>query len=173
MTAAVETRPFWDLSRRDAGTALVAGGEEIGYDDLADRVARLAARLGGTRRLVLLEAANDVDTVVGYLACLVGHHPVLVTAPGSALAPTPTTPTSSSPAATVVERRVGTRHDLHPDLAVLLSTSGSTGSPKLVRLSRDAVAANARAIAEALGDPARPTSRRRRCRCTTATGCRC
>ena len=36
---------------------------------------------------------------------------------------------------------------LHPDLALLLSTSGSTGSPKLVRLSRSAVRSNAAAIA--------------------------
>jgi acyl-CoA synthetase (AMP-forming)/AMP-acid ligase II len=38
----------------------------------------------------------------------------------------------------------------HPDLAILLTTSGSTGNAKLVRLSRDAVLANARSIAEAL-----------------------
>ncbi|SEG99612.1 Acyl-CoA synthetase (AMP-forming)/AMP-acid ligase II [Nonomuraea solani] len=38
----------------------------------------------------------------------------------------------------------------HPDLAVLLATSGSTGSPKLVRLSRQAVLANAVSIASAL-----------------------
>ncbi|TMR89323.1 long-chain fatty acid--CoA ligase [Nonomuraea basaltis] len=38
----------------------------------------------------------------------------------------------------------------HPDLAVLLATSGSTGNPKLVRLSRQAVLANAAAIATAL-----------------------
>ncbi|MGW4473975.1 AMP-binding protein [Nonomuraea sp. NPDC004354] len=40
--------------------------------------------------------------------------------------------------------------DPHPDLAVLLTTSGSTGNPKLVRLSHRAVMANARAIAQAL-----------------------
>jgi len=34
-------------------------------------------------------------------------------------------------------------HVVHPDLAVLLSTSGSTGSPKLVRLSRKNVTSNA------------------------------
>ncbi|MFE5568983.1 AMP-binding protein [Amycolatopsis japonica] len=39
----------------------------------------------------------------------------------------------------------------HPHLAVLLPTSGSTGNPKLVRLSRGAVNANADAIAEVLG----------------------
>ena len=49
------------------------------------------------------------------------------------------------------ERRPGSAHDLHPDLALLLSTSGSTGSPKLVRLSRANVVANARSIADYLG----------------------
>ncbi|MGI5245970.1 AMP-binding protein [Dactylosporangium sp. CA-139066] len=39
----------------------------------------------------------------------------------------------------------------HPDLAVLLATSGSTGDPKLVRLSRGAVLANTASIVEALG----------------------
>jgi acyl-CoA synthetase (AMP-forming)/AMP-acid ligase II len=38
----------------------------------------------------------------------------------------------------------------HPELAVLLATSGSTGAPKFVRLSQRAVSANALAIAEAL-----------------------
>ena len=48
------------------------------------------------------------------------------------------------------ERRHGSAHRLHPDLALLLSTSGSTGSPKLVRLSRCNLVANATAIAEYL-----------------------
>lgn len=39
----------------------------------------------------------------------------------------------------------------HPDLCVLLTTSGSTGSPKFVRLSRANIAANARQIAASLG----------------------
>ncbi|MDQ3484680.1 MAG: AMP-binding protein, partial [Actinomycetota bacterium] len=51
----------------------------------------------------------------------------------------------------LVERQTGSRHDLHPDLALLMSTSGSTGSPKLVRLSADNVQANAEAIASYLG----------------------
>jgi hypothetical protein len=39
----------------------------------------------------------------------------------------------------------------HPELALLLSTSGSTGSPKLVRLAATALDANARSIAAYLG----------------------
>ena len=40
--------------------------------------------------------------------------------------------------------------ELHADLAVLLTTSGSTGSPKFVRLSRRNVKSNAAAIAKSL-----------------------
>ncbi|MDR3625618.1 MAG: AMP-binding protein, partial [Ignavibacteriaceae bacterium] len=39
----------------------------------------------------------------------------------------------------------------HPDLAVLLSTSGTTGSPKLVKLTYDNIQANAESIAQYLG----------------------
>lgn len=49
----------------------------------------------------------------------------------------------------------------HPDLGLLLTTSGSTGNPKLVRLSRAAVLANAAAIGETLGitaDDVAPTT---------------
>jgi acyl-CoA synthetase (AMP-forming)/AMP-acid ligase II len=40
--------------------------------------------------------------------------------------------------------------EVHPDLGLLLTTSGSTGNPKLVRLSSDAVLANAEQIATVL-----------------------
>ena len=40
--------------------------------------------------------------------------------------------------------------DLHPDLGLLLSTSGSTGSPKLVRLSYQNIESNARSISHYL-----------------------
>ena len=48
------------------------------------------------------------------------------------------------------ERRPGTGHELHPDLALLLCTSGSTGAAKVVRLSHDNVQSNADAIAHYL-----------------------
>ena len=51
--------------------------------------------------------------------------------------------------------------EAHPELALLLTTSGSTGNPKLVRLSRAAVRANAEGIAERLGitaDDVTPTT---------------
>ncbi|MDT4993965.1 MAG: hypothetical protein QOH97_3857, partial [Actinoplanes sp.] len=47
--------------------------------------------------------------------------------------------------------REGAAAPPHPELALLLTTSGSTGNPKLVRLSRGAIQANAKAIADSLG----------------------
>lgn len=43
-----------------------------------------------------------------------------------------------------------TLHALYPNLALLLTTSGSTGSPKLVRISYDNIKSNAESIAEYL-----------------------
>ena len=51
----------------------------------------------------------------------------------------------------MLERRDTRDISLHPNLALMLSTSGSTGSPKLVRLGHRNVASNAQSIAEYLG----------------------
>ncbi|WP_447009914.1 non-ribosomal peptide synthetase [Saccharothrix hoggarensis] len=158
MTATADLGFAAGLAAHGDRTALVTpDGAEISYRELDDRVATAAARLGPVRRLVLLAARNDVDSLVAYLAALRGGHPVLLTAPAQVAA------LSSAYDPDVVvdgrwtEHRAGTAHDLHPDLALLLSTSGSTGSPKLVRLSADSLAANAEAIAQYLD--IRPTDR--------------
>lgn len=51
----------------------------------------------------------------------------------------------------VWQRTAPSETPLHPELALLLSTSGSTGSPKLVRLTRDNITANASSIRGCLG----------------------
>ena len=135
--------------------AVAGAGERLTYDDLADRVDRLADELGPVRRLVLVEAATDVASLVGYLAGLRGGHVVLLADGADRTRVTDLVadwdPDVVIAGGRVRHRRPGTRHDLHPDLALLLTTSGSTGRPRLVRLSADAVDANADAIAATLG----------------------
>ncbi len=148
------TVPFWDrLDASGDAAALVAPERTVSYAELAERVRDLADRLGPTRRLVALETRNDVDTVVGLLACLAGRHPVLPLDPSRPSAELLATydPDVVLGAGDLTERRPGTAHDLHPDLALLLSTSGSTGSPKLVRLSQENLTSNAAAIGASLG----------------------
>ncbi len=101
-----------------------------------------------TRRLVLVEGANTIESLTAYLAALTRGHVVLLAPPGRPAQQLAQVWDPDVIAGNDVRiRREGTAHDLHPDLALLLSTSGSTGSPKLVRLSHDNLLSNARAIA--------------------------
>ncbi|WP_418959597.1 AMP-binding protein [Streptomyces tritici] len=140
-------------------TAVLTAGGSLTYRELAARVARTAERLGAGRRLVLLPGANDVEALVVHLAALASGHPVLLVPgdhPEAVAALTeaydPDVVVRPGPGEwRVEERRAGSAHSFHPDLALLLSTSGSTGSPKLVRLSYDNLQANAESIAAYLG----------------------
>ncbi|MFN3370186.1 MAG: AMP-binding protein [Sphingomonadaceae bacterium] len=156
MTDPAWTPPNWAgpdwaarLDRHAERIALVPeGGEPLTYAGLLALADSLAAGLGPTRRLVALEFATDINSIAGYLACLRGGHPVILLPPGQpharieqAFAPDAWLRPGEPP------RLAATPADgLHPALAVLLSTSGSTGSPKLVRLAGAAVAANAAQI---------------------------
>ncbi|MEQ6901489.1 AMP-binding protein [Nocardioides sp. YIM 152588] len=128
----------WLLGGAADDAALVVGDRTITYGGLADRVA--AARGTGPRRLTLLEATPTLEFVVAYLAALADGDPVLLMAPGD----------RERHGHLAAAYPPGSTEGLHEDLALLLSTSGSTGSPKLVRLSRDNVASNARSIADYL-----------------------
>ncbi|GGO74313.1 AMP-binding protein [Nonomuraea cavernae] len=151
---------------------LVVAGEPdaLAGDALTTRIERTAQVL---TRLppgpLFCGMRNDLASVVRYLAAWRAGRPVALLDPDlSAGALTELIarfrPAGLTGFAHAVEGSPrGRRPDAepHPELAVLLATSGSTGNPKLVRLSRAAVLANARAIADALaigpGDVA-PTS---------------
>lgn len=136
-----------------------AGGEWLTYAGLRERAQAWAGRLRGPRGLAFLYIRNDADNVAALLGAFAAGHAVALFDPQ--LAP----PARQALAACyrpdwVIEPGAGEAvlGPLNPQpmpiddaLALLLSTSGSTGSPKLVRLSLAAVAANAGGIAEVLG----------------------
>lgn len=153
--------PF--LAGGEDEVALVGERGSLTYGELRDRVAQRSALLGADRRLVMLAARRDEETIVSLLAALASGHPVIMidgesesgaaeTLRAGILAEyDPDTIVSSRDGDTRIEhRREASAHELHPDLALLLSTSGSTGSPKLVRLSHANLVSNARSIAEYL-----------------------
>jgi acyl-coenzyme A synthetase/AMP-(fatty) acid ligase len=154
------------LASRGDAVAVWDGRRPIAYATLADLVDEHAESLGtGDRRLVLIACENSLEALATYLGALAaGHVPLL--APGDRQhhlerlvdAWDPDVVAGRSGAGWAVrERREGTGHTLHEDLAVLLTTSGSTGSPKLVRLSHANLDSNAEAIAESLD--VRPSDR--------------
>ncbi len=164
------------LGHRGEATALIApaDGVKLSYAELAERVESLAGRLraaAGERQLVFLAPGPDLQAVLLYLACLRADLPVCLAEPQAEplarlagsyrppllLAPaTLATPEGYAPGPPVVPgyvaavARAPLRGEIHPDLALLLTTSGSTGSPKLVRLAARSLEANARAIAQYL-----------------------
>lgn len=139
-------------------TAISTGHSSISYRDLAARVEDMARQLGPARRLVALEADNTLPSLTVYLAALASGHPLLILPAGGGKAAEtliaaydPDIIARASNGEPVLDvRRDETTHELHPDLALLVSTSGSTGSPKLVRLSAASIQANAEAIAQYL-----------------------
>jgi acyl-coenzyme A synthetase/AMP-(fatty) acid ligase/peptidoglycan/LPS O-acetylase OafA/YrhL len=132
--------------------AVATAGAQLTYQQLADRVEEVAGRIGAGPRLVLVEAANDLASLTAYLGALHGGH-VALPAPRSDPTQIATLIDRFDPDVVigadgeVTARRSGSAHRLHPDLALLMTTSGSTGTPRLVRLSGTALDANAAAIA--------------------------
>ena len=142
-------------------------GTTITYAELAGLADAFAARLrevsGRDRGLLLVEMRNTPEAVTAYLGALRARWPVILGSEGAGDAGKDLV---SRFGPDLIWRQEGglaagpgLSGELHPELAVMLSTSGSTGSTKLVRLSRDNLHENARSIAEYLElDAARVTA---------------
>lgn len=150
---------FWQLPGAGPATALFdEQGRAVSRDELSRAADAAAARLLPGRAFALT-CAPTLATVATWLGALRrGAVPLMLDAE-----------LSDAAAAALRDRyRLGLHVDgraggeglwhgsaadgpaTHPDLALLMSTSGSTASPKLVRLSRRAVAANATSIVQYL-----------------------
>lgn len=115
------------------------GGKAFTYQQIWDMGDELTEDIKH-RRTVVLQCSNDVESLSSYLALLRKRCPVILI--GKQL--------GDEPAAKMREAYEGTE-SIHPDLGLLLSTSGSTGAQKLVRLSYDNIQANCDSIVEYLG----------------------
>ena len=168
---------FWDFKDfrvSDSRIVDAATEETVSYVELLRRADAATDSIKAARKqLVLLLCDNSIGTLVLYLASLrAGHAVMLLNADTDASlcqnivnAYTPEQVLSSGNRILELkgyrfdERRnvrrglpEATRDSdpIHPDLAVLLSTSGSTGSPKMVRLTHTNIESNAASIASYL-----------------------
>jgi long-chain acyl-CoA synthetase len=164
---------FWQLEQHSARTALISGSDKWSYATLAGLSDRLIGHVPATPGIGLLLMPICVESIALYLGALRSGQqaPLLLQPETDALAlsaliecyqPEWLATSGDAPdgyhtvyrgndlsihAATDV--RAGRAP--HEDLALLLSTSGSTGSSKLVRLSLQNLASNAAAITQYLG----------------------
>ncbi|MBI2240467.1 MAG: AMP-binding protein [Magnetospirillum gryphiswaldense] len=162
---------FRRLDRFSDNAALIgADGAVMTYARMLAAGDRLAAALHGRRVLAVVVCRNDPDCVAGYVglmragaAVVLLHHsikPDQLDAVVARFSPQVIyAPAQLCVLGQLLDRlggyvlaRLGdTGPALHDDLALLLTTSGTTGSRNFVRLSHGNIAANAASIAQYLG----------------------
>lgn len=166
---------FWSVTHSDDAPAAIEGssGRQWSYGDLRNDVTRIQGALPrlGRKPLGVLLARNRYECVAAYLAALnsgnalilldlslkpdllrhllATYQPDWIFA-GSGGDAFPGFRPSSLGISRLFVNEAPPDTTIHPDLALMLTTSGSTGSPKLVRLTLNNLAANAASIKQYL-----------------------
>jgi long-chain acyl-CoA synthetase len=168
------SEPFWRLRHRSQTCVVTDEGRSLSYSSLQREVDAIKAALAAPlKSLAFVMCSQSVPSLAGYLACLqMGHAVVLLSHDmhSPLLAPllaayrpdfiwSPRAIEGGDYADSGFElegyrmyraEQPDSGVPIHPDLALMLTTSGSTGNPKMVRLSYSNLQANARSIAEYL-----------------------
>lgn len=163
---------IWNFNKYGNKIALISNDQSITYTKLGE-YSEYFLRNFSSRSLVFLLCSNTIESVTGYVGCLNhGMVPVMIDSnlddelllgladkyhPQYYWLPSNRKETCAEGRDvytfgdyTLVEVEEKMPCHLHDDLALLMTTSGSTGSPKLVRLSRKNVIANTESIIDYL-----------------------
>ena len=160
---------LFDFSQFTEQTALVEEfGKKVSYGQLQTIADGIAKNIK-PKSLVFCLCTNTVPSIAGYIAFIQNSFPVLlldakksddllqrlldIYSPYYIWRPTTSTQGKSLYAYDNYSLYAYSEENVpvHSDLSLLLTTSGSTGSPKLVRLTENNITSNAESIIEYLG----------------------
>lgn len=149
---------FWQLKRKDIPAFIQLQDQQIvTYDQLTDQVQQFVDQLlefSKEKKFGVVYMRNSISSMVAYLGSLNKQDAVLLLDAGLDNTLKQKYIDYYKPDWVFDEQlyflEKNNDNKYYPDLAILLSTSGSTGNPKLVRLSYNNLQSNAFAIAEYL-----------------------
>lgn len=164
---------MWNLERFCGRVAVINDdGSQASYDQLAAACKKLEL-LVSERALIFCLCSNSMGSLIGYLSfvnrravplllpqhvdstalaeLIAVYQPKFVWLPDARREAVSGICVHSIHGYTLVQRNPDLTYPLHNQLALLLTTSGSTGSPKLVRLTYQNLHANTQSIIEYLG----------------------
>lgn len=158
---------LWDYSIDSKKHAVIKqDGNKYTYEQLYNDVFNLSNKIKSSdKKLILLLSNNNYQSLLGYLAVLRNNDAVMLINAELDENLIQTIIDSYKPEfifgktnhpeycmfeENILKRTVETNYSIHQDLALLLSTSGTTGSIKFVRLSYANLMANAKSISEYL-----------------------
>ena len=166
---------MFDLNKYSNNTAVITDkGEQLTYSELNAEIAKLVEKITDKGLLFCL-CENRIGSLVGYVACMEHHIPIVLLDGSKDISVLQNLITIYQPEyvwisndrvesiggetiykyATFSLKKMSYKDkvekpEINSELALCLTTSGSTGSPKFVRLSAKNVLANAESIAEYL-----------------------
>lgn len=167
---------MFDLNRYTSNTAVITDrGEQLTYGELSVEVMRFAGAIT-KRDLLFCLCENRLGSLVGYVSCIEKHIPIVLLDGSKEVSVIKNLVDIYQPEYLWLLEDRAENYDgekvyeyggfvllqmhyavevekpaINQELALCLTTSGSTGSPKFVRLSVKNVLANAESIAEYLG----------------------
>lgn len=166
---------MFEFTRYTNNNAVISDkGEQLTYGELNAETARFANAIT-EKGLLFCLCENSIGSLVGYVACMEHHIPIVLLDGSKEILVLQNLMSIYQPEyiwiATNKKDSIGgetiysyasyslqkmhyevevEKPEINPELALCLTTSGSTGSPKFVRLSTKNVLANAESIAEYL-----------------------
>ncbi|MCM3590191.1 AMP-binding protein [Brevibacillus borstelensis] len=151
---------FWDIPANDDAILLIDSEKDriFSFEAVQEKVGEavhLLSSYSAKKSLGFLYCDNSPESIIAYLAALQKRDAVLLLNAGlndelkKELTQT-FQPNWVFSEGSFCKRNAAEQLEIHPDLAVLLSTSGTTGGSKLVRLSYENLQANAESIAQYL-----------------------
>jgi len=159
---------FWDnFSSHGDKIALVSGDQSLSYNDLEKEIKSFNQQIGQEKSLLLLGVDNSIESVIALYGALHGGHTVIL-CDNENLSLRKNLSQDFSPnyeyfsvngklELSACNNSVGPK-ELHPDLTLMVSTSGSTGSSKCVRLSSKNILSNTQSICEYLSIDSQDTA---------------